>query len=363
MQHSRKLFLAFLVAALAASALRVEANAASAQQPPRQPAPSATATTAPPSNTVRGVELYRQGNYKEAIKLLRDVVKQHKEDANAWLYLGMAYIKTNEMKKAREALQTARRLRPQDETTLNALTVVLLQGGDALGAMQVALEAVKHAPSNFEAHYLLAAISYRIGRFAQALEGAEKTLKLKPDFPAALYLKGQALLGLSDQAQTNSRNETPELSTVLAEKSAARFAEGMQTLETFMRLAPDAPEVPQLREDLKQMRLFREALDPSNPNRTIFAAREVTTRALIQSKPEPLYTERAKQNQVTGTVRLRLVLGADGKVQHIYPVRRLPDGLTEACINAARKIKFIPAMKDGRFVSQYVTIEYNFNIY
>jgi hypothetical protein len=41
----------------------------------------------------------------------------------------------------------------------------------------------------------------------------------------------------------------------------------------------------------------------------------------------------------------------------------LPDGLTEACINAARKIKFIPAMKDGRFVSQYVTIEYNFNIY
>ncbi len=275
---------------------------------------------------MRGVELYRQGKHQEAIKLLRDAVKKQKEDANAWLYLGMAYVKASEMKKAREALQTARRLRPQDETTLNALTVALLRSGDDLGAMQVALEAVKHAPRNFEAHYLLAAISYRIGRFAQALEGAETTLKLKPDFPAALYLKGQALLGLSDQAQTNSRNETPELSAMLAEKSAARFAEAMQSLETFMRLAPDAPEVPQLREELKQMRLFREALDPSNPNRTIFGAREVTTRALIQGKPEPLYTERARQNQVTGTVRLRLVLGADGKVQHIYPVAGCPTG-------------------------------------
>src|ERR671939_458012 len=35
----------------------------------------------------------------------------------------------------------------------------------------------------------------------------------------------------------------------------------------------------------------------------------------------------------------------------------------EAAVAAARSIKFIPAQKDGRAVSQYVTIEYNFNIY
>jgi hypothetical protein len=37
--------------------------------------------------------------------------------------------------------------------------------------------------------------------------------------------------------------------------------------------------------------------------------------------------------------------------------------LTEKAISAARMIKFMPAMKDGRAVSQYIQIEYNFNLY
>jgi TonB family protein len=94
-----------------------------------------------------------------------------------------------------------------------------------------------------------------------------------------------------------------------------------------------------------------------------FQAREVTRKAQITSKPEPLYTEEARKNQVTGTVRLRLVLGANGSVSGIAPVSRLPDGLTEKAIEAARRINFTPAEKDGRKVSQYIVIEYNFNIY
>ena len=97
-------------------------------------------------------------------------------------------------------------------------------------------------------------------------------------------------------------------------------------------------------------------------NRT-FAAKEVTRKAIITGKPEPLYTEEARKNQVTGTVRLRLVLGASGSVSNISPVSRLPDGLTEKAIEAARRISFQPAEKDGRKVSQWIVIEYNFNIY
>jgi TonB family protein len=94
-----------------------------------------------------------------------------------------------------------------------------------------------------------------------------------------------------------------------------------------------------------------------------FRVNEVTRKAQITSKPEPLYTEEARRNQVTGTVRLRLVLSAAGQVTNITPLTKLPDGLTEKAIEAARKIGFTPAEKDGRKVSQYVTIEYNFNIY
>ncbi|HEY1404916.1 MAG TPA: energy transducer TonB [Pyrinomonadaceae bacterium] len=94
-----------------------------------------------------------------------------------------------------------------------------------------------------------------------------------------------------------------------------------------------------------------------------FRVNEVTRKAQITAKPEPLYTEEARKNQVIGTVRLRLVLSASGQVTGITPLTKLPDGLTEKAIEAARRIGFTPAEKDGRKVSQYVTIEYNFNIY
>ena len=95
----------------------------------------------------------------------------------------------------------------------------------------------------------------------------------------------------------------------------------------------------------------------------IFNPRDVTQKAKIISKPEPGYTEEARKNQISGTVTLRAVLSSSGAVTGIRPVSNLPYGLTEKAIAAARQIKFIPAQKDGRAVSQYVTIEYNFNIY
>ena len=101
---------------------------------------------------------------------------------------------------------------------------------------------------------------------------------------------------------------------------------------------------------------------PENYNRT-FKPGEVTRKAVITAKPEPGFTEEARKNNVTGTVRLRAVLSASGSVQGISVVKGLPDGLTEKAIAAAKQIRFTPAQKDGRTVSQYVTLEYNFNIY
>jgi TonB family protein len=94
-----------------------------------------------------------------------------------------------------------------------------------------------------------------------------------------------------------------------------------------------------------------------------FRQNEVGRKALITFKPEPGFTEEARKNNVTGVVRLRAVLHASGSIQSISVVKGLPDGLTEKAISAARQIRFTPAEKDGRTVSQYVVLEYNFNIY
>src|SRR5215213_4424162 len=91
--------------------------------------------------------------------------------------------------------------------------------------------------------------------------------------------------------------------------------------------------------------------------------REVEQRARLLYKPEPQYTEEARRNQVTGTVMLRVVFSSSGEVVQIRAVRTLPFGLTERAIEAARLIKFVPAIRGGRPVSVHMQLEYNFNLY
>ena len=86
-------------------------------------------------------------------------------------------------------------------------------------------------------------------------------------------------------------------------------------------------------------------------------------RVRLLIKPEPQYTEEARRNQISGTVVLRVVFSSAGEVVQIRAVHTLPFGLTERAIAAARQIRFNPALKDGKPVSVFMQLEYNFNLY
>jgi len=66
---------------------------------------------------------------------------------------------------------------------------------------------------------------------------------------------------------------------------------------------------------------------------------------------------------VTGTIVIRCVFAATGSVTNIHVVSNLPDGLDQRAIEAARGIRFMPAIKDGHFVSMWMELQYNFNLY
>jgi TonB family protein len=95
----------------------------------------------------------------------------------------------------------------------------------------------------------------------------------------------------------------------------------------------------------------------------IVAGKQADTKVKLVMKPEPSYTEAARQHQVVGTVILKVVFACNGSVEDISAVKELPQGLTEQAIAAARKIKYIPAVKDGKFASLRMQLEYNFNLY
>lgn len=95
----------------------------------------------------------------------------------------------------------------------------------------------------------------------------------------------------------------------------------------------------------------------------IFTGKQVDTKVRLLQKPEPSYPTKARSKEITGTVVLKCIFAADGTVTNIRVVAGLPYGLTEKAIEAARKIKFIPATKDGKNVSMWMQLEYNFNLY
>ncbi|MBI1762427.1 MAG: energy transducer TonB [Acidobacteria bacterium] len=86
-------------------------------------------------------------------------------------------------------------------------------------------------------------------------------------------------------------------------------------------------------------------------------------RPTILSREKAKYTEEARQNKVQGTVVLSVIFTADGRITNIRTIRGLPDGLTEKAIEAAQKIRFQPATKNGQAVSVRGNLEFTFNLY
>jgi TonB family protein len=86
-------------------------------------------------------------------------------------------------------------------------------------------------------------------------------------------------------------------------------------------------------------------------------------RPTILYREKAKYTEEARQNKIQGTVVLSVVFNVNGSVSDVRVVRGLPDGLTEKAIEAAKKIRFNPAVKNGAPVSVRGSLEFTFNLY
>src|SRR6185436_11524450 len=95
----------------------------------------------------------------------------------------------------------------------------------------------------------------------------------------------------------------------------------------------------------------------------IYTAKTVDQRARLTYQPAPGYSREARRNKTRGIVIIRAILAADQTVKEIEVLAGLPDGLSDRAIHAAQRIKFLPAIKDGKPVSVWVEIEYRFNIY
>ncbi len=87
----------------------------------------------------------------------------------------------------------------------------------------------------------------------------------------------------------------------------------------------------------------------------------VSAPALIY-KVEPEYSEEARKAKHQGTVVLYIVVDDKGNPQGMRVVRPIGLGLDEKAIEAVKKWRFKPGLKDGRPVAVAATIEVNFRL-
>lgn len=84
---------------------------------------------------------------------------------------------------------------------------------------------------------------------------------------------------------------------------------------------------------------------------------------IIFSKPLPAYTAQARQNNVTGSIRIRLTFLGNGRIGKLTLLNTLPDGLVRQAVFTALRTKFLPQESNGKPVAVTKTLIYSFDIY
>lgn len=230
--------------------------------------------------------------------------------------------------------------------------IELYRRGDAKGALPLLLAAVKRQQDDARAWHFLGLLYKQQGNLKDALKSFEKALtlhmvKLRPNIPAE-SLQAYGKLSQEERAR--------HLAQVVADYEAAA-----ETVAAYVSLSPEEADFWRLQ--LTSLHYYATHIASTTQSERVYSPGDVTTRAQFLQRSYPIYTERARRKQRSGKVVLRVILAFDGTVRHIIPLRRLPDGLTEAAVAAAQATSFTPAIQDDRPVSVWATLEYNFNIY
>ncbi|MDX6385994.1 MAG: periplasmic protein TonB, partial [Blastocatellia bacterium] len=83
-------------------------------------------------------------------------------------------------------------------------------------------------------------------------------------------------------------------------------------------------------------------------------------KARVIYRVEPKYTEDARENKISGSVVLGLTVDHQGLPQNIQVRKSLYPSLDQSAIEAARQMRFEPALKNGEPASMFITVEMNF---
>ncbi len=94
----------------------------------------------------------------------------------------------------------------------------------------------------------------------------------------------------------------------------------------------------------------------------IVAFGELTQKPAVIKRVSAEYPESAKAAGLQGNVVLKILIGADGKVQEVEVLKSASPELDEAAINAVKQFVFTPAEKNGKPVRVWFAVPFTFRL-
>ncbi|HEX7957090.1 MAG TPA: tetratricopeptide repeat protein [Pyrinomonadaceae bacterium] len=182
----------------------------------------------------KALEEARRNETQKAVDLLKAAVAAHPDFRLALSEMGVQYMKLKQPEKAAEALRAALKLAPEDYATLLTYGRALYDRQEFGEAEAQFRKAAKKNPSSPSAHFYLGLILLK----RREMQEAERELRTAAEFggrelAAAHYYLGGIYWGRQE------------------------YGRAADELETYLRLAPAAPDAERVRATVRELRAKR----------------------------------------------------------------------------------------------------------
>jgi Flp pilus assembly protein TadD len=203
---------------------------------------------------------------------------QAPKDAKKAFDKGREAIRKEKWAEARKQMEKAVQLYPKYATAWNELGTALLKTGDRAGA-RTALEKALESDAKFVSPYVqLAALGTQESKWEEVISTTAQVIRLDPfNYPNVYFYDAVAHLNLRhlDQAEKSAReglrldpkhfipSMNHVLGVILANKGEYDEAAGF--MKTYLKLAPNARDVAQVKKQLAEVEKVAQAQSPSAP--------------------------------------------------------------------------------------------------
>ncbi len=309
----------------------------------------------------RGIELYKNGNNAEAIKVLKAVStnKESKNDGEVWNYLGLAYFNESKNKDARNSFEKAVKLNPQSSAFHTNLAYAFLLERKVNKAQSEIKKSLEIDPQNANAYFIRGTADLWEGKFESAIADAEKSISVNPQFTSSYILKSDGLL--------HQFGEIWQKTDLKPIGNIEILNQAVQTLNNCLETCPKDKSLKTVSERKETVKAFydffkKQSLGSTGQNSAIADNQSKSTFKII-TKPRASYTDSARQAGVQGTITIAAVFTSDAKISHVVVLKGLGHGLNEQALKATRSITFEPERENGKPISIVKMLQYSFTIY